>query len=173
MLMLFLCHPSHKCFFVICIYIYIYTTCYMYVYICIYHSHVYHSIYHSHGFACQQRVLKTFPGPGYLHFEDGVVWLRHWLVNLYIWLTISSCYNSIPLALGLLGRDSILSTLVSKLRVCLSTEGAKNISWLWLSPLRGWSSLIMALTGKFVYMAHNFILLRLDPFGLRVDREGW
>ena len=45
----------------------------MYVYICIYHSHVYHSIYHSHGFACQQRVLKTFPGPGYLHFEDGVV----------------------------------------------------------------------------------------------------
>ena len=23
-------------------------------------------------FACQQRVLKTFPGPGYLHSEDGV-----------------------------------------------------------------------------------------------------
>ena len=28
---------------------------------------------HSYGFACQQRVLKTFPGPGYLHSEDGVV----------------------------------------------------------------------------------------------------
>ena len=28
---------------------------------------------HSCGFACQQRVLKTFPGPGYLHSEDGVV----------------------------------------------------------------------------------------------------
>ena len=28
---------------------------------------------YSCGFACQQRVLKTFPGPGYLHFEDGVV----------------------------------------------------------------------------------------------------
>ena len=28
---------------------------------------------HSCGFACQQRVLKTFPDPGYLHFEDGVV----------------------------------------------------------------------------------------------------
>ena len=28
---------------------------------------------YSCGFACQQRVLKTFPGPGYLHSEDGVV----------------------------------------------------------------------------------------------------
>ena len=36
---------------------------------------------HSCGFACQQRVLKTFSGPGYLHSEDGVVWLWHSLVN--------------------------------------------------------------------------------------------
>ena len=35
---------------------------------------------HSCGFACQQRVLKTFPGPGYLCSEDGVVWLWHLLV---------------------------------------------------------------------------------------------
>ena len=28
---------------------------------------------HSCGFACPQRVLKTFPGPGYLHSKDGVV----------------------------------------------------------------------------------------------------
>ena len=28
-------------------------------------------------------------------------------------------------------------------------------------------------TGKFVYMAHHFILLRLNPFGLRVNGEGW
>ena len=28
---------------------------------------------HSCEFACQQRVLKTFPGPGYLRSEDGVV----------------------------------------------------------------------------------------------------
>ena len=27
---------------------------------------------HSCGFSCQQRVLKTFPGPGYLDSEDGV-----------------------------------------------------------------------------------------------------
>ena len=28
---------------------------------------------HSCGFACQHRVLKTFPATGYLHTEDGVV----------------------------------------------------------------------------------------------------
>ena len=28
---------------------------------------------HSCGFACQQRVLKTFSGPAYLRSEDGVV----------------------------------------------------------------------------------------------------
>ena len=29
-------------------------------------------------------------------------------------------------------------------------EGAKNVSWSWLSPLRGWVSLTMAFPGKFV-----------------------
>ena len=43
---------------------------------------------HGCGFACQQRVLETFPGPGYLHSEDGVVWLWHPLVNLYIYIYI-------------------------------------------------------------------------------------
>ena len=28
---------------------------------------------HSCGFACQQRVLKKFPGPAYLRSKDGVV----------------------------------------------------------------------------------------------------
>ena len=31
----------------------------------------------------------------------------------------------------------------------------------------------MAFTGKFVYMAHHFILLLLNPSDLRVDKEGW
>ena len=62
---------------------------------------------------------------------------------------------------------------VSWLQVCLSVEGAKNVSWPWLSPLRGWGILTMAFTGKFVYMANHFILLWLNPFDLRVDREGW
>ena len=35
--------------------------------------------------------------------------------------------------------------------------------------------MLMAFTGKFsfVYMAHHFILLRLNPFDLRFVREGW
>ena len=35
--------------------------------------------------ACQQRVLKTFPGSGYLRFEVEVVWLWCFLVNLYMY----------------------------------------------------------------------------------------
>ena len=68
------------------------------------------------------------------------------------------------------GKDE---TRVCRLRVCLSAEGAKKVSWPWLSQLGGWGSLNMTSTGKFVYMAHHFILLQLNPFGLRVDREGW
>ena len=30
----------------------------------------------------------------------------------------------------------------------------------------GWGSLTIAFTGKFVYMAHHFILLRLNPLDL-------
>ena len=33
------------------------------------------------------------------------------LVNLYTWFTISSCYSSIPLTLGLIDRNCVLSTL--------------------------------------------------------------
>ena len=66
---------------------------------------------HSCEFVCKQRVLKRFPGPGYLHTDDRVVWLWHPLINFYVWLPISSCYRSIPLALGLIGRDGGLSTL--------------------------------------------------------------
>ena len=43
---------------------------------------------HSCRVVCQQMVLKTFPGPGYLPSEDGVVWLWHSLVNLYIYIYI-------------------------------------------------------------------------------------
>ena len=60
---------------------------------------------HSCRFSCQQRVLKTFPDPGYLLFKDGVVSLWHLLVSLYLWLIISSSYSSIPLTLGLIARN--------------------------------------------------------------------
>ena len=63
---------------------------------------------HSCRFACQHRVTKTFPGPSYLQ-GWGSLW--HLLVNLYIYLTISFCYGSIPLTLGLIRRDGGLRTL--------------------------------------------------------------
>ena len=47
---------------------------------------------------------------------------------------------------------------MSWLRVCLSAESAKNVSWPWLSPLRGWGSLTMTSTGKFVYI-YNFLYI--------------
>ena len=52
-------------------------------------------------------------------------------------------------------------------------KGAKNIFLPCLSPLQVWGSLGKAFTGKFVYMAHHFILLQPNPFDLSVDREGW
>ena len=39
------------------------------------------------------------------------IYIYNLLVNLYIRLTISSCYSSIPLILGLIGGDDGLSTL--------------------------------------------------------------
>ena len=61
---------------------------------------------------------------------------------------------------------------MSKLRICFSGEGDKNVSWFRLTPLGRWGSLTMTSTGIFVYLAHHFILLWLNPFGIRVDREG-
>ena len=95
---------------------------------------------HSCGFACQQRVPKTFPGPGYLRSEDQVVLLCHLLVNLYIWLTISSCYGSIPLtldlSLGLIRRDGGLSTLCHSSRFVRQQKVLKRFLALAISAPR-------------------------------------
>ena len=48
-----------------------------------------------------------------------------------------------------------------------SLEGVKNVSGFRLSPLGGWGSLTMTSTGIFVCMAQQFILLLLNPIGLR------
>ena len=69
------------------------------------------SICYSRGFARRHRMLKTFRDPGYLLLEDGVIWLWHSLVSLYIWLNILSCYGSVNLNLGLIGREVGLITL--------------------------------------------------------------
>ena len=66
---------------------------------------------HSCGLAFQQSVLKAFPASGYLHSEDEIIWLWHPLVSFYVWLTIPSCYGSIPLGMGWRGRDGGFSIL--------------------------------------------------------------
>ena len=55
---------------------------------------------------------------------------------------------------------------MSKLRGSLSAEVAKNVCWSWLSPLPGSGGLTMSLSGKFVDMAHHFMLLQLNSFQL-------
>ena len=41
----------------------------------------------------------------------------------------------------------------------MKNEGAKNVSWPWLSPFRGWGSLTMAFTGKFVYILYYILYI--------------
>ena len=104
------------------------------------------TLYHSCGFACQQRVQKTFSGPGYLHSDDGVVWLWHSLINFYI------CgppfhVPTAPLTLGLIGKDGGLSTLCHSCRFACQRKVLKTfpspgyllsgdgVVWLWYSLL--------------------------------------
>ena len=56
------------------------------------------------------------------------IYIYNLLVNLYMQLTISSCYGLIRLTLGLKGGDGGLSTLCHTCRftVYLSAEGAKS-----------------------------------------------
>ena len=49
--------------------------------------------------------------------------------------------------------------LYAAVAVSLSAEGAKNASLFWLSLLQGVGGLSAVSTGKFVYMAHHFIML--------------
>lgn len=119
------------------------------------------------GFACEQRVLQTFPVPGYLYFEDGFARLCHLLVNWCISLTSSSCYGSITLTLGLIWSNGGLGILCHSFGI--SVKGAKNISQQWVSALQvvqGWGNLTMTFTSKFVYIAHHFVLLTRNPLAL-------
>ena len=96
-------------------------------------------------------------------FTDKFVYMVHHFILLQL--------N--PFNLGIDRQEWWFENSVSQLRVGLSAESAKDVSWPWLSPLKRWVNLTMAFTGKFVYMAYHFILLRFNPFELRVGREGW
>ena len=71
---------------------------------------------HSWGFACQQRLLKTFPGPGHLHSKDRVALCS--LLSLSL-LSLSLCSLSLSLlslSLSLLSLSFSLS--LSSLCLC-------------------------------------------------------
>ena len=53
---------------------------------------------------------------------------------------------------------------VSYLQVCLSAEGAKNVSWPRLCPIRGWDSLTMAFTSKFEQLEYKIINYNIESY---------
>ena len=69
---------------------------------------------HSCRFACQRRVLKTFPSHGYFCYEDGVVWLCHLLVNLEINITKQNIFYL---------------TFEKYVCVALKSEKMANVAW--------------------------------------------
>ena len=78
-------------------------------------------------------MVLTFPGPGYLCFEDGVFWLAFTGKFVYI------------------AHPFILLRL-NPFDLSVAVEASKNVSWPWLSLLRGWGSLTMAFPGKYVHI---------------------
>ena len=67
---------------------------------------------------------------------------------MYIWLTISSCYGSIPLALGLIGRGGGLSTLCHSCRLACQQRVLKMFPGPGCVRSEDGGSLTMAFTGK-------------------------
>ena len=118
-------------------------------------------------------MLKTFPGPAYLHSEDEIVWLWHLLVNLdihsspFYFATTQSQYLMVN------GRDGGLNT-VSYLQVCLSVEGAKNVSWPWLSPFRGWDSLwhFQVNLDIYIYSSPFYLAMAQSHYLMKIGRDG-
>ena len=160
-----------------CIKLFLVTTvclCIYSIYLCMHRDGGLSTLCHSCGFACQQRVTKTFLGPGYLRSEDGVGSLTMAFTGKFIYMAHHFILLRLnPFDLRVDREGWWFEHFISQLLVSLSAEGTQNVSCPWLSPLQRWGSLTMAFTGKFVYTAHHSILLRLNPFDLRVDKEGW
>ena len=119
---------------------------------------------------------NSFPGPGYPRPEDGVVWLWYLLVNLYIWLTISSCYGSLPLALGLIGTGSGLSTLchsygfACQQRVLKTFPGPgypyseDGVVWLWHSLVNLYIHIYIYIMYIYIYIIYIYIYMYIFIF---------
>ena len=88
----------------------------------------------------------------------------------YIYPTILSCYSSISVPYGD-WEGQWFECSVSWLQVCLSVEGAKNVFWIWLSPFRGWSSLIMTFLGKFGYSSLFYLVTAQSQCLMGIGRD--
>ena len=125
---------------------------------------------HIRGFGCQQRVLKSFPGPGYLRSVDEVFWLWHSLVKLYMWLTIWSSYSSIALILRQIGKGGCLSTPYHSCRFSCQQRVLKMFPGLfYLHPKNVvvwlWHSLLYLYIWLSLSSCYSSILLTLSLIG--------
>ena len=125
---------------------------------------------HGSTFLCLERVLKTLSG-----FQLSPLWEWNSPTMAFTGILVYMAHHFILLPLNPFGhrvhREGLWFDLsLSEMRVCLSREGAKNVSWPCISLLRGWGSLTITLIGKCVRRTHHFILLRLNNFGVRADR---
>ena len=88
------------------------------------------TLFRSCVFSCRQRVLKTLPGPGYHHSKDGIVWLWHFLVNLYVYRSSVYLATAQSQYLMVIGRDGGLSTLCHSCRFACQQRVLKTFSHL-------------------------------------------
>ena len=60
---------------------------------------------------CRSMKLQVFKLHNKVSLHNKAIFISYLESYIYIWLTISSCYGSIPLGFGLIGMDGGLSTL--------------------------------------------------------------
>ena len=120
--------------------LYIYSLYYIYIQICIYSSPFYlataqslwlygvnregwcfSTLCHSCRFDYQWSMLKMFLGPAYYPFENGVVWLWHFMVNLYIYI---NKLNILNITVYIYRRNTILPNMPWTFR--------RNLTFLWI-----------------------------------------
>ena len=143
-----------------------------------------------------QVINRGCRGPSYLCSEDGVVWIWNLFTsNLYLFLIL--CKKLKNISYFLIFYHSIFMKYITRfdfariffmfifivcicfcdyLYTCLSIVYQQRVLKTFSGPVYLCckdGSLTMAFTGKFEYTTHHFILLRLNPFDLSADREGW
>ena len=77
---------------------------------------------HGYRFACQQGVLKTFPGPRYPRSKMGLLTMALPSKFACTYLTILSCYDSIPVPYGKY-QETVVRALCVTVAALLASRG--------------------------------------------------